>query len=249
MEMRGTMVGQALEAAMLICFGLSWPMNAYKGYKARTAAGSSWQFILLITLGYVAGIAAKYVAGQINWVLIVYYLNIVFIGFNWAVYFRNTKLDRQRLQKVENANEIVNVQDAESNGETSAQNRSINIMVATDGSKASVDAVRFALDSLNLANAEVRVVCAVESDTREALDLANQHASQTADVLENAGISCKTEIRRGPAAEQIVASANEDETDLVVMGSRGLSGLRSLALGSVSRSVVERCSKPVLVVK
>ena len=55
-------MAEILEAVMLVCFGLSWPMNAYKNYKARTAAGASWQFILLITLGYVAGIAAKFVS-------------------------------------------------------------------------------------------------------------------------------------------------------------------------------------------
>ena len=81
---------------MLICFGLSWPMNAYKNYKARTAAGTSWQFILLITLGYFAGIAAKFVSGTINWVLIVYFINVVCIAVNWAVYFRNCKLDAER---------------------------------------------------------------------------------------------------------------------------------------------------------
>ena len=49
-------MAQLLEALMLVCFGLSWPTNAYKGWKAGTAAGTSWQFIGLITLGYVAGI-------------------------------------------------------------------------------------------------------------------------------------------------------------------------------------------------
>ena len=88
-------MAEALEAIMLICFGLSWPMNAYKNFKARTAAGTSWQFIALITLGYVAGIAAKFASGTINWVLAVYFLNVVCIGANWAVYFRNRAIDRQ----------------------------------------------------------------------------------------------------------------------------------------------------------
>lgn len=90
------MIAQILEAAMLICFGLSWPLNAYKGYKARTAAGTSWQFIALITIGYLAGIAAKFASGQMSWVLAVYFLNLVFLAVNWWVYFRNVALDRAR---------------------------------------------------------------------------------------------------------------------------------------------------------
>lgn len=86
---------------MLVCFGLSWPLNAYKNYKARTAAGSSWQFIALITAGYVAGIAAKFVSGSVNWVLAVYLLNIACIGVNWFVYFRNRRLDAQRRMEFE----------------------------------------------------------------------------------------------------------------------------------------------------
>ena len=82
-----------LEAVMLLCFGLSWPLNAYKSYKAQTAAGSSWQFIALISLGYAAGIAAKFVGGSINWVLGVYFFNVACLVLNWIVYFRNRRLD------------------------------------------------------------------------------------------------------------------------------------------------------------
>lgn len=83
-----------LESLMLICFGISWPTNAWKSYKAKTARGTSWQFLLLITVGYFFGIAAKFVAGQINWVLIVYFINVVFLIFNWTIYFRNLRLDK-----------------------------------------------------------------------------------------------------------------------------------------------------------
>ena len=94
-------MAELLEAAMLVCFGLSWPLNEYKNYKAGTAAGSSWQFIALITAGYVAGIAAKFVSGSVNWVLAVYLLNIACIGVNWFVYFRNRRLDAQRRMEFE----------------------------------------------------------------------------------------------------------------------------------------------------
>lgn len=86
-------MAELLEALMLVCFGLSWPMNAWKAWQARTAIGTSWQFLLLITLGYVAGVAAKFVSGHINWVLIVYFINIATLAVNWAIYARNLRLD------------------------------------------------------------------------------------------------------------------------------------------------------------
>lgn len=86
-------MAEILEAIMLICFGLSWPTNALKAFRSRTARGSSWQFLLLITMGYVAGIAAKFVSGSINWVLAVYFINMAMLGVNWAVYVRNRRLD------------------------------------------------------------------------------------------------------------------------------------------------------------
>lgn len=85
-----------LEAIMLICFGLSWPINAVKAYRARTAAGTSWMFLGLITLGYFAGIAAKFVGGTVNWVLIVYFINVAALAANWLIFFRNKRLDHAR---------------------------------------------------------------------------------------------------------------------------------------------------------
>lgn len=86
-------MAEILEAVMLVCFGLSWPLNAYKSFQARTAIGTSWQFIALITAGYFAGIAAKLICGNITWVLAVYVINLACLAVNWAVYFRNRRLD------------------------------------------------------------------------------------------------------------------------------------------------------------
>ncbi len=90
-----------LETAMLICFGISWPLNLIKAYRVRTAKGTSLPFILFIDLGYVAGISAKLVSGQINYVLIVYILNLIIVSLNVAVYFRNAALDRKRGRETE----------------------------------------------------------------------------------------------------------------------------------------------------
>ena len=85
-----------LEAVMLVCFGLSWPINAAKAWKSRTAAGTSWAFLALITFGYIAGIAAKFVGGTVNWVLVVYFINLAALAANWAIYARNKSLDQKR---------------------------------------------------------------------------------------------------------------------------------------------------------
>lgn len=88
-------MGSIFEAIMLVCFGLSWPLNVIKAYKARTAKGTSLPFILLIIIGYIAGITAKLVTNQINYVLIVYLINLAIVSANVVIYFRNVALDKK----------------------------------------------------------------------------------------------------------------------------------------------------------
>ena len=94
-------MGSILETVMLVCFGFSWPLNVIKAYRAKTAKGTSLPFILLIITGYIAGISAKILSGQINYVLIAYVLNLAIVSLNVIVYFRNISLDKKRLQEME----------------------------------------------------------------------------------------------------------------------------------------------------
>lgn len=88
-------MSEVLETIMIICFGLSWPMNLIKNIKAGTAKSMSLKFIILIIIGYIAGIAAKLISHKINYVLGVYILNIVIVSMNLVVYFINTKKDKK----------------------------------------------------------------------------------------------------------------------------------------------------------
>ena len=85
---------QILEATMLICVGFSWPMSVYKNIKAKTAKSMSLPFILLIVTGYIAGIAAKLWTHTINYVLVVYVLNLLIVSSNVVVYFINRRYDK-----------------------------------------------------------------------------------------------------------------------------------------------------------
>ena len=94
-------MGQILETIMLLCFGFSWPLNVIKAYKAKTTKGTSLPFIILIITGYVAGITAKILTNQINYVLIAYVLNLAIVSINVLVYLRNYTLDKKRMVKGE----------------------------------------------------------------------------------------------------------------------------------------------------
>jgi nucleotide-binding universal stress UspA family protein len=63
------------------------------------------------------------------------------------------------------------------------------------------------------------------------------------------GTVARTHLRMGEVDLEIVALAEELQADLIVMGSRGLGGLRRVLMGSVSDSVVRHAHCPVLVVR
>ena len=56
-------------------------------------------------------------------------------------------------------------------------------------------------------------------------------------------------LMEGRPSSTIVESAEEQEADLIVIGSRGIGGITGWILGGTSRKVVESCTKPILVVK
>ena len=82
-----------------------WCFLAYEcnqSYKARTAKGKSLGFLCLIFFGYIAGIISKlvneaYMASFADkwYVLFFYVLNLIMVGADLILYFRNRKLDKK----------------------------------------------------------------------------------------------------------------------------------------------------------
>lgn len=94
-------MSEMLEIVMIVSFGASWPLNVIKSYKARTAKGKSLAFLCLIFFGYIAGITSKfmneaYMASfrQKWYVLFFYFLNLIMVGIDLILYFRNKHLDK-----------------------------------------------------------------------------------------------------------------------------------------------------------
>jgi nucleotide-binding universal stress UspA family protein len=72
-------------------------------------------------------------------------------------------------------------------------------------------------------------------------------AATAADLLE--GVDARVEVRVGRAGDTIVAEAQPQKHDLVIMGTRGLSAIEHLLLGSVAENVLRRCALPLLAVR
>ena len=134
------------------------------------------------------------------------------------------------------------------------------ILLATDGSEDAALATKAAIDLSNQSGAELHVVHVGRSSLRlsptEYQAAAREKIGELAKAVEEAGGDVtETHVRiddsqtAGNEAEHITGLAEELGADLIVIGSRGLSGMRRLLMGSVSESVVRHAHCPVLVVR
>lgn len=152
-----------------------------------------------------------------------------------------------------------------------ARARSVTrLLVATDGSAAATEIIDrlaswgtfagFPADAVAVATPdspafELAVSLYTLGDERlerERAALAKQaetDAHEMVAALEGIGIKSTAVSRRGDPAAEILATANEKGSDLIVMGSRGLSGLDRMLLGSVARNVLSGAECSVLIVR
>ncbi len=98
-----------------------------------------------------------------------------------------------------------------------------------------------------LAAAESRKVRTEIIQNRRAT--ARRAIEETAEIMQGAGAIVKTRLVSGHPAEAIPGEAKRGRYDLLVVGSRGLTGMTAIAMGSVSTAVAQSAPCPVLVVK
>jgi len=94
-------MAEILEAVMLVCFGCSWPLNLYKSISTKSTKGKSLLFLILIDLGYVAGMISKmpFANSTFNWttkwwVFAVYVLNFSMVTADLILYFINRRREK-----------------------------------------------------------------------------------------------------------------------------------------------------------
>lgn len=141
------------------------------------------------------------------------------------------------------------------------------IIVPLDGSDFSFRAAEYAINLAKLTGGEILCVHAivdlpyieymgpgvltVTRYIREAKKQTEEWFSQVKSKAEKQGIkvTADTIFNLPSVAESIINYASEQKADLIVIGTRGRSGLKRLVLGSVASAVVAHAGCPVLVVR
>ncbi|MGI9456798.1 MAG: universal stress protein [Aeoliella sp.] len=136
------------------------------------------------------------------------------------------------------------------------------ILYATDFSPNSLPALRYASTLAAEANAELYIVHVSEAlptaDNPSPLLLsppaiieAELSAQKNLEEVKpaNGGVRCIRRVLHGDPANEIIQFADENDVELIVIGTHGRSGLLKLLMGSVAEAVVRDASCPVIVVK
>ena len=144
------------------------------------------------------------------------------------------------------------------------------ILVATDGSEEAKLAITTAADLAKATNSELHIAYVfptavqrpvpnpilarpadeMERELEEAMGQAQSFLDREVEKVKGEGVSvADTHLVRGQPDREVVHLSEDIDAGLIVMGSRGLGGMRRALMGSVSDSVVRHAHCPVLIVR
>lgn len=142
----------------------------------------------------------------------------------------------------------------------------MKILVATDGSKPALHAVKHAaklVQQLSATSNSITLI-SVHDDAglrhakafvgRDAVadylrELSEKELQPARKLLDAAGIKHDMEVRTGHVAQEIVDCARSGKFDLIVLGAKGRGAIADLLLGSVAQRVLATAQIPVLLVR
>lgn len=112
----------------------------------------------------------------------------------------------------------------------SGKEASIEILYVVDGKKSKADVLQY-------------------GDSDAASHKRKDMLKQFEEKIEHAHLTSKVSVLHGDPAETIIEQANNGSYDALVIGSRGLSTVQTMIIGSVSHKVMKYVKAPVLMVK
>ncbi|PTD93382.1 universal stress protein [archaeon SCG-AAA382B04] len=137
------------------------------------------------------------------------------------------------------------------------------ILIANDASEKTEDAVNEAIDLAKTTQAELHSIFVINSTAFESIPESGLW-TKTKNILNEEGeeanqevyekctqkdITCKTKILEGIPDKEIIDYAEENQIDLIVMGTSSKKGVDRFLLGSVAEKVLRASDIPVLVVR
>jgi len=139
------------------------------------------------------------------------------------------------------------------------------IVVGTDGSDRAAIAVTQAIALAKLSGATLHVVHAVRpaamagsrndfaavavSEANLMFDRGDHTGAEVLAEASREGVSAEMHSAEGDPADTLVSVAESCNADLVVVGNRGMTGIKRLVLGSVPNKLSHRCPCSLLIVK
>lgn len=141
-----------------------------------------------------------------------------------------------------------------------------HILAPVDGSPQSEAALEYVLENhpdakitiLNVVNPTSAVtygddeyfdVESYQAEAKRQQERAEQLLEECGDMASEHGVKFETRVETGKPAAKIIETAESEEVDHIVMGSRGRSGVGRVLFGSVAETVTRRASVPVTIVR
>jgi len=141
------------------------------------------------------------------------------------------------------------------------------IVVGTDGSETAGEAVREAIELAKAVGASIGLVSAYEPISGQRLREESRQAPEdlqwmvnpredvdatlraAAERIQDAGVPVETYAREGDPADAILDVAEEQGSDLIVVGNKGMTGAKRFLLGSVPNKVSHHAPCSVLIIR
>lgn len=133
------------------------------------------------------------------------------------------------------------------------------IVVATDGSRCSEAAMARAIDYSRVFNSDLSIITVVDmypeyyADAPQVVDKMEESAVKILETAKDeakaAGVEAETQLLRGDPAVEISSWTEKNNVGLILVGSRGRSGLTKILMGSIAEKIIGLAHCPVMVAK